>query len=168
MFVIFVFVIIIDKNKTFLGVNKMELCIECHKEKILIKSRKLCLKCAARFYKTRQGKSPLSGYRQNKVENRAEVEFIKNYFTHNNWIFHPGCFRLNDVLYHPDFYDGERNIFIEVSGTQSAFYVNRAKYNEFLKMFPKINFEVRTEKGTVIPISIENMGTYPNNERKGK
>ena len=62
-------------------------------------------------------------------------------------------FRLSNCKYDPDFYDGERNVFIEVAGTGQAYYANLKKYLEFVKIFPKINFEVRKPTGELIDIT---------------
>jgi hypothetical protein len=156
------------KGRLFKGIIIMKNCIECKKNPIYIKSRGLCKKCSQRYYRASKGFPTFSGYRENKIQNKAEVEFIKNFFNHKNWIFHPGCFRINGELYSPDFYDGDRNVFIEVSGTHQAFYSNRDKYQRFIKEFPKIKFEIRTEIGTLIKISLGNKGTYPINERKDR
>lgn len=86
----------------------------------------------------------------------SEIKFIENFFTHKNWIYHPVIFRLNGVNYEPDFYDGERNVFIEVSGTRQAFQANFDKYKLFIKTFPHIKFEVRDIYGKIKPLTKRN------------
>lgn len=118
--------------------NMENICIKCKVKPIYVKKRKLCLKCYGQVrhieYKERVGR---------KILYHSEVEFIKNYFTHNNWVYQPAIFRLNGVNYEPDFYDGERNVFIEVSGTKQAFQANFDKYKLFIKTYPLIKFEIR-------------------------
>jgi len=41
------------------------------------------------------------------------------------------------------FYDGERNIFIEVSGSRQAYHANKDKYRLFRELFPLISLEIR-------------------------
>ena len=142
------------------------LCIKCKTEPIYVKSRGLCVDCARRFYvkRTQERKGrPEPKHHQNKVRFGSEVEFIKNFFKHKNWFYHPVIFRLNGCNYEPDFYDGERNVFIEVSGTRQAFYQNREKYRLFTKNFPLINLEIRRVNGDLIPLS-ETEGTYHENK----
>jgi len=79
------------------------------------------------------------------------------------WIYQPALFRLNGYRYTPDFYDGEREVFIEVSGTRQAFYNNREKYRLFIKTFPGIKFEIRRPNGDLIPLT-ETEGTYHENK----
>ena len=145
------------------------ICIKCKENKyIYCKKRQLCTRCYQRWYKEENPKKAKKAYKMSHLESvyhLTEVEFIKNFFTHQNWIYQPVYFRLNGGSYHPDFYDGERNVFIEVAGTFQAFYDNRDKYRTFIKTYPKINFEIRTAKGTEIPITATE-GTFPLDERK--
>ncbi|MCJ7482641.1 MAG: hypothetical protein MUO31_06720 [Thermodesulfovibrionales bacterium] len=83
----------------------------------------------------------------------SEIEFIRSYFTHSNWIYHPANFKVNGSKYMPDFYDGERNVFIEVAGTRQAYYNNRAKYITFAATFPKLQFEIRYPDGVLLPLN---------------
>lgn len=86
--------------------------------------------------------------------NPREVEFVKNYFTHKNWIHHPATFNLNYTAYTPDFYDGENNVFIEMVGTRQAYHRNKDKYISFEKVFPLIKLEIRKTNGE--PLKIKN------------
>ena len=85
-----------------------------------------------------------------KHEHLGELHFIRNYFTHKNWIPQPALFSLNGKGYKPDFYDVERNTFIEVSGTRQAYHANKDKYDLFRKLYPKINFEIRKPNGELL------------------
>lgn len=139
-----------------------ELCIKCNKEPILVKSRKLCSGCAQRFYQRRfKQKNPsISGSRyDHKVRFNNEVDFIRNFFKHSNWTYQPATFRFNGEIYQPDFYDSERNMFIEVAGTRQAFHDNISKYRKFIKAYPKIGFEIRYTSGQLLPFS-ESESTY--------
>ena len=82
--------------------------------------------------------------------NKRELEFVKNYFKHSNWIYHPASFNLCGESYSPDFYDGERNMFIEVAGTRQAYSSNKHKYKLMSEIFPKIKFEVRKTDGKIL------------------
>ena len=131
------------------------LCIECGKNPIHIKKRKLCKLCYQRYWHTHVAisdtyPSNYSKHKERKAKQASEIEFIKKFFYHKNWIFHPCSFQVNGHLYHPDCYDGERNVFIEVSGTSQAFYQNREKYIQFIKAYPKISFEIRYSSGELL------------------
>ena len=146
------------KEKYFKGSkmnNEVETCINCNIKPIYIKKRKLCKKCYGGFYRhTIKG----AGFKwkkktySEKIFYSSEIEFSKNFFDHKNWIYHPVMFRLNGTTYQPDFYDGERNVFIEVVGSRSAFQNNKHKYIDFMKIFPKINFEIMLVSGEIIDI----------------
>lgn len=131
-----------------------KLCINCKKNPIYIKKRGLCKLCYPRLRKSGEleikGKAtPINKW---NIAHQAEIEFIKIFFEHNNWLYHPAIFRFNGNRYEPDFYDGERNVFIEVAGTSQAFYANLSKYKIFIETFPHINFEVRYKSGTLVDL----------------
>jgi len=127
-----------------------DVCINCNKRPVDIKKRKLCKRCYAKVhYREMVARNP-GLYNSNLAK---EVEFIKNFFVHNNWIYHPTIFRLSIGNYEPDFYDGKRNVFIEVSGTTQAFYANFEKYKLFVKTFPLIKFEIRNSLGEIKPLT---------------
>lgn len=128
---------------------KTELCIQCKTKLVVIKKVKLCKRCYSQARYSRYKKRTGYGY----VRYSSEIEFIKNFFTHKNWLYHPTIFRMNGINYEPDFYDGERNTFIEVSGTIQAFHANFNKYELFIKTFPKIKFEVRDVSGNIKPLT---------------
>ena len=128
------------------------LCISCNERPVKIKKWRRCMRCYNQLTRT-------AGFNPNKnhgiLKQRTEMDFIKNFFDHKNWIFHPVIFRLNKYSYEPDFYDGKRHVFIEVAGTRQAFCNNREKYKEFTKTFPKINFEIRQVNGDLIDLYAE-------------
>ncbi len=125
-----------------------EMCINCKKEPVFVKSRKLGKKCYhnllhhGELLKNQRGLKGSSSDR--------EIEFIKNYFQHDDWIYHPARFNLNSISYTPDFYDGQRNVFIEVAGTRQAYHLNKDKYVAFKKLFPRITLEIRDATGKLI------------------
>lgn len=119
------------------------LCIKCKKNPVFIKKRSLCVSCYQKEYRKRTTEMKKSHF------SCTELDFIKNFFTHNNWTFQPAIFRLEQDRYTPDFYDGERNVFIEVSGTRQAYHQNKTKYELFKRLYPKINFEVRNTDGNI-------------------
>ncbi len=85
-----------------------------------------------------------------KMRHESELLFVRNHFTHNKWLPHPVMFYLDGTKYTPDFYDQERNAFIEVTGTKQAYSANREKYKMLRKMFPRIIFEVRNVQGELV------------------
>lgn len=136
-----------------------ELCSECREEPIINKKRQLGSRCYQRLratygYQLKGGehRQPVSAITLVKYRNQREMKFIKNYFKHNNWQYEPATFRLNGEKYNPDFYDGERNVFIEVVGSRQAYDQNKAKYALMKKLFPKIEFEIRTPDGALLEI----------------
>ena len=146
---------------------KMEtMCIQCRKKQIYIRKHGLCKSCYAKYRNTKdyiavRDRKYTSKQTENKIKHDSEMSFIKKFFNHKNWLYQPAIFRLNGMTYQPDFYDVERNVFIEVSATKQAFYYNKHKYNEFIKTYPKINFEVRTDEGVLIPLYENIEGMYP-------
>lgn len=123
-----------------------KLCIQCNEKPVVIQKRGLCTQCYGKvYYHSKKTKiKPIW-----EIRYGAEVEFVKNFFTHKNWIYHPAFFRLGKCSYEPDFYDGERNVFIEVVGTRQAFHSNFDKYKLFIKTFPQIKFEIRDFLGDI-------------------
>lgn len=124
----------------------MEKCVSCKTGIVSVKKRGMCLRC---YNKVRYREK----YKDEAIQYDAEIGFIKNFFTHNNWIYQPANFHLDGCGYRPDFYDGERNIFIEVSGTRQAFQANFDKYKLFIKTYPKIKFEIRDIYGNLKPLT---------------
>jgi hypothetical protein len=121
-------------------------CIKCKKREVFIKKRGLCRQCYMKEYyankiKIEKGSSSV---------HPAEMEFIKNFFPHNDWIYLPVVFHLEKTSYTPDFYDVEQNTFIEVVGTPAAYHANKEKYQEMKTRFPKIRFEIRAPDGKLI------------------
>ncbi len=96
-----------------------ELCIDCGKYPVAIKKRELCKKCYNNMiYYSKKTNIDLD----TEIRYDKEIEFVRNFFTHKNWVYHPVLFRLKGSSYEPDFYDGERNVFIEVSGNQASIF----------------------------------------------
>ena len=146
------------------------ICSECQKREVHVKKRGLCFKCYQRLrtkhgaYKDRpdwkQRKITTYSYdsklmvysdeQSNQICYENEMEFVKNYFEHSNWVHRPGRFKVYNRSYHPDFYDGERNVFIEVAATRQAYHQNKNKYKQFKEVYPKINLEVRTTDGRLL------------------
>ena len=129
------------------------ICIECGIRPVYVKKRRLCKVCYSRFYKKSQKdgghikpKNNLGGF----IIASREIQFIKNFFNHKNWQFRPAIFELNGFTYSPDFYDRETDTFIEVSGTRQAYFQNKAIYQKFRELYPKINFEIRNKDGELI------------------
>ena len=127
-----------------------DVCIKCNTEPVFVQKRGLCKKCYGKVcYREMLARNPgLYKYRAS-----SEIEFIKNFFTHKDWVYHPAIFRLDGCNYEPDFYDGKRNMFIEVSGTRQAFHANFEKYKLFIKNYPLINFEIRDFLGEIKPLT---------------
>lgn len=135
--------------------ENIELCIDCKKRPILNKKRKLCGCCYQRLRMNVGRLLSPDGYphdsrTQKKYSNQREVDFIKNYFTHSNWIYHPAFFKMDGESYSPDFYDAEKNVFIEVSGSRQAYHQNKEKYEKFKRYYPQLKFEIRNPNGDLI------------------
>ena len=141
---------------------KKELCIKCGWRPIFSKKRQLCASCYGRLQRKGElepivkiirpinEKDLITPARINLHEREGEFQFVRNFFNHNNWIYHPAMFYLDIHKYTPDFYDGERNVFIEVSRTRQAYSANKHKYTLFKKIFPKIQLEVRKPSGQLL------------------
>lgn len=127
----------------------MDLCVECKKRPVQNKKRRICYRCYSRL-RAKGVLDNLATFQNTPVYHIAETDFIKNYFTHVNWIYQPATFRLNDVSYTPDFYDGESNVFIEVAGTKQAYNANKYKYRSFRETFPLLTLEIRTSNGELL------------------
>ena len=140
----------------------MELCVECGKRPIQNKKRKLCLTCYQRLrangkLQTLPGRVPLKPAKTDlnprtisKQEREGEFEFVRTFFNHNNWIHQPALFHFNGKKYTPDFYDAERNVWIEVSRTRQAYSANREKYQLFRQYYPLLTFEIRKPNGELL------------------
>jgi hypothetical protein len=128
-------------------------CIDCGSENIYNIKRQLCQKCYQKARKRSGGFKPYleSDPSVRKHANRGEVHFIKNFFNHTNWKYQPVVFYLSDgTKYTPDFYDAERNVFIEVASTRQAYHENHKKYELFKLEFSKILLEVRDPLGRMV------------------
>ena len=136
---------------------KENICVACNKLKIMIKRHSLCHLCYRKIYKAGQLSddilAPLSAPTIKKYQQEGEVEFVRNFFTHTNWVHRPCVFKLGTTAYAPDFYDKERNVFIEVAATRQAYSENRDKYLLMQEYFPGIVLEIRQPSGTKVDIN---------------
>lgn len=139
-------------------IESEKICTECKKKPISVQKRKLCRTCYQRFWRfnkdNRTDEFPTQFY---KPKFPTELEFTRNYFRHNNWYYHPAIFRLGEFRYEPDFYDNEKNVFIEVVGTKQAYSQNYEKYLEFVKQFPHLKFEIRNVNGELLDINAQGL-----------
>jgi len=142
----------------------MQLCSECNERQVQIDKWGVCLLCYGKLY--RAGKIPRKSFTArnpsnlfveptsriaiSRHERDGEIEFIRNYFHHKNWISHPATFHFDGSKYSPDFYDAERNVFIEVSATRQAYHSNKEKYDLFRQYYPFLNFEIRKPTGELL------------------
>jgi hypothetical protein len=136
---------------------KADRCISCKKRPVQIKKRMLCIPCYQREYRNTKRTFIVEKVEKikcnitiDKYQNYNEIIFVQNYFTHKNWSFHPATFHMGGAKYSPDFYDAERNCFIEVVGTRQAYHLNKEKYELFKQTFPGLNFEIRTSDGRIV------------------
>ena len=135
----------------------MNICENCKEKEVLVQKYGLCGRCYQQ--KRRAGLLPVSVEPKTpKIQQRMfidrEFEFVRNFFNHSNWIRHPVNFYLdgNHEKYTPDFYDGARNVFIEVAGTRQAWEQRKDKFMEVAKRFPMIKFEARMVTGEEMPL----------------
>lgn len=135
--------------------SKIVVCVRCSIREIAIKKRSLCYPCYQELY--RNGKIGKSrslttghGKKSREIKERREMNFVKNYFTHSEWIHHPASFLLGEHTYTPDFYDKKKNIFIEVVGSQQAYQANKFKYKLFSECFPLLTLIFMDQQGTTI------------------
>lgn len=151
-------------------IAKTELCIECQEKQVHIKKHGLCKRCYGKFQRKSQNDKglPKATVTQVKHQHISEINFIGAYFTHKNWVHYPAAFNLGDAgRYTPDFYDGERNVFIEVVGTRQAYHQNKEKYELFIQKFPLLAFEVRDSNGEIYEskkVKVQGWGKWAGNE----
>ena len=136
-------------------------CGKCGENPIYIVKWGLCQPCYGRL-KRAQYKAPRSAISLlnkkrfnlsraiDRHENKGEVEFVKTFFTHPDWVHKPLRFRLNSTTYEPDFYDSRTGVFLEVSATRQAYHANKHKYKSFRKLFPTLTLEIRKPNGELI------------------
>jgi hypothetical protein len=126
------------------------ICKKCGVAHVKIKKWGLCGKCYQFEYQHGGVGKPenLCDITEHKHEHMSEINFIRNFFQHAKWVHQPATFNLNNNdSYRPDFYDGERNIFIEVAGTRQAFHKNKEKYELFRQIYPLLKLEIRLPGG---------------------
>lgn len=121
------------------------LCKNCNEREIAYKKAELCAKC----YNNKRNEAK----RRGKLRHSSEIEFIKNFYNHNNWYHEPITFRLDDTTYTPDFYEPERNVFIEVIGSRQAYHENKHKYKKLAKKYPFVKLEFRCADGEKVELS---------------
>jgi len=134
------------------------LCTECKIHPVHIKKRQLCSKCYQRFYRSRWRRgetiinplSKLSAPTARRYQHQGELDFVRNFFLHKKWYYHPATFHLDGTTYSPDFYDADRNVWIEVSATRQAYDQGKRKYDLFQKLYPLLNFEIRSPTGELL------------------
>jgi len=133
-----------SQNRKITGI--LNLCIECHEREVQVKKRSLCLRCYSRIRK----EVGIDLSIPTLPNQRREMDFIRNYFDHQDWVAQPATFRIGPHTYTPDFYDGKRRIFIEVAGTRQAYHAAKFKYVEFRTAYPNIPLEVREPDGSLV------------------
>lgn len=126
------------------------LCISCKKLPVYVKKSGFCKNCYQYYRRQERGDTKQPYYR---IKHTSEVEFIKHFFKHKNWYYHPAIFKANGFRYEPDFYDGNRNVFIEVSASRLALEGNQEKYKKFIKAFPHFTLEIRRSNGELLDIN---------------
>lgn len=87
-----------------------------------------------------------------QIKNDNERFFAENFFKHDKWISQPKPIDFGEYTYRPDFYDEERDMYIEVAGTKQAFYQNKAKYIKAIEVLGNESFEIRDTAGRLVNI----------------
>lgn len=78
---------------------------------------------------------------------RKFAEFLtKNKKT---YVYQPVAFKLKNTTYRTDFYCLEDNTYYEVVGSRQAFHSNKNKINEFIELYPDLNFKVVIPNGKI-------------------
>ena len=128
------------------------LCSRCGERPVRHIKRRLCHRCYQILWWAGGLTAPvmLMETPDDPTPYGKEMKFIKNFFTHSEWKHQPATFKINGKKYCPDFYDGERNVFIEVSGSRQAYHANKDKYRLFRELFPLISFEIRKTDGSIL------------------
>jgi hypothetical protein len=143
----------------------MVLCKKCGSRPIYVIKRGLCQYCYNKEYKeSRRTPKPIQPEPTAFMTdpNHKEILFIKHYFTHQNWLYSPVTFHLGDKKYTPDFYDGNRQVFIEVVGSKQAFHSNKEKYSSLQQLASFFRFEIRDALGSLIEFQKDQRIAWPN------
>lgn len=125
------------------------LCTQCQKKLVAVKKWGLCISCYNRMKATsNRNKKPFDQLIKSEQDviygiHQSEIIFIQNFLGGKKWYYEPAKFYVIDSWYIPDFYEIERNVFIEVIGTNQAFETNKHKYIAFKKLYPNIKLEIR-------------------------
>ena len=149
----------------------VDYCVECKENTVAVAKYGLCMKCYQRARrKGVKSSAIIADCKPVEIKNRQnrEMSFVKNFFNHNNWIHQPGIFRIDMFSYSPDFYDGNRNAYIEVAGTRQAYHANKSKIKQIKKAFPLINFEIRQVSGKEISIDSDDRIEWDGEESENK
>ena len=127
-------------------------CIICKKRPVIYKTRGLCLNCYQKEWRhgNIKRRDTLTVAVIEKQKSIAGLNFVRNFFSHKNWFYEAIIFKFNGTHYTPDFYDAERNVFIEIAGTRQDYHANKEKYDLFRQTFPSINFEIRQSNGSLL------------------
>ena len=96
--------------------------------------------------------------RNKKYMASKEKEFVENYFGpagfNDRWLYNSVTFWLEgkymNSKYTPDFYDVDRDVFIEVSGTRQAYHGSKVRYDMLRKQYPNLKFEIRQPSGKLL------------------
>lgn len=97
------------------------------------------------------GDSYVNTQKFDSIKNENERLFAKNFFKHENWKSQPVTINLGGYTYRPDFYDEERDVYIEVIGTRQAYHQNKAKYFKAKEILGD-KFEIRSVDGDMVTI----------------
>lgn len=125
------------------------ICTSCKKRPIKSLKSTLCIRCST--LAKRKSFHESSTAELEIPRQKRELQFIKAYFTHEDWTYHPIRMTLNNGLkYSPDFYDKRRDVFIEVAGTRQAYEINKHKYALLKESYPCFQFEIRYADGELL------------------
>lgn len=138
-------------------------CSECRKVTVIFnKKNMLCSRCYGAIYRSRKKDaerrkngnvvSVPPRITEDALGRASEILFIQNFFSDNpRWIHEPATFKIRTgELYRPDFFDIDRQTFIEVSANRQAYHQNAEKYSIFRETYPCIAFEIRYVDGSLL------------------
>jgi hypothetical protein len=131
-------------------VSEPELCVNCNKNPISIKKRKLCPVC---YRKMRKSGEIITGSRQ-KVEGmdiyrctEAQMEYAASYLQAGS-TWRPAVFRLPPggkiSKFTPSFWDSKRQAFVQVVATRQAYGQYRDTYRAMKAAYQGLPFLVVT------------------------
>jgi len=117
-------------------------CHRCQQDKISIKKRNLCGKCNVLALNKGELSPPVI---------KAEYDFAENYCGSDSLLHHNATFKFNGLRYTPDFYDVDRDVFIEVVASFVEYKSIKLRTSMFKKYYPNLGFEIRYPNGEVVP-----------------